>query len=413
MSEPIVPGAGAPLSLEAQPGPAAAEPLYSRNFWLVFAANFTLNSALNLFALFPLFVMRLGASAAAIGAVMGTGSLAALAARPAAGPGIDRFGRRWMALRFLLLDACSIALYLPLGALGWPLFAVRALQGAFDGTARVALFAMVYEILPEHRRGEGMATFSLCGMIPAGIAPLAGEQLIKSYGFEAFFAISVGLCLLAAAATMLVPDDRPPPTAAIRSAPEGPGYWSLLREPALMPLWIVTLLFSLTTSSRVSFVAPYAYLVGIRRVGWYFTIYSAGAVVMRLFGAGVMDRIGLERMLTPSLAVLAVGIALLAFTGHTGMLEVAALIGGVGHGYVYPLLSALVIGRTGLNAMGRCSSIYTSLYDLGAMAGPYILGAVAGVFGYAAMFVVAGGCSLTAAIYLAAVEPRVFGRRLG
>lgn len=411
MSEPIVPG-GVPLPLQVQPSAAGAEPLYSRNFWLVFAASFALNSTLNLFALFPLFVMRLGASAATIGAVMGTGSLAALAVRPAAGPGIDRFGRRWMALRFLLLDACAIALYLPLGALGWPLFAVRALQGALDGTARVALFAMVFEILPEHRRGEGMAIFSLCGQIPAGIAPLAGEQLIKSYGFRAFFAVSVGLCLLAAAAAMLVPDDRPPPAAAHDSAPGVPGYRSLLREPGLMPLWIVTLLFALTTSSRVSFVAPYAYLAGIRRVGWYFTIYAAGAVVVRLFGSGVMDRIGLERMLAPALAVLAAGIGLLALTGHTAMLEIAALIGGVGHGYVYPLLSALVIGRTGLNAMGRCSSIYTSLYDLGAMAGPYILGAVAGLFGYAPMFVVAGACSLAAATYFTTVEPRVLRRRL-
>ena len=46
------------------------------------------------------------------------------------------------------------------------------------------------------------------------------------------------------------------------------------------------------------------------------------------------------------------------------------------------------------------------------MLGPYIFGMVATLFGYAPMFVVAGATSVAAAIYFAAVEPRVFGSRL-
>ena len=80
--------------------------------------------------------------------------------------------------------------------------------------------------------------------------------------------------------------------------------------------------------------------------------------------------------------ILAIGMALIAGTGHAGVLDVAAVIGGFGHGYLYPALSALVIARTDLSAMGRSSSIYTSLYDAGTMAGPYVLGIVGESFGY-------------------------------
>jgi MFS family permease len=118
-------------------------------------------------------------------------------------------------------------------------------------------------------------------------------------------------------------------------------------------------------------------------------------------------------MLPPSFAVLGVGLAMLALTGRYGMLNAAAVIGGIGHGYVYPLLSALVIARTQQNAAGRSSSIYSSLYDFGAMAGPYMLGAIASGAGYPIMFVVSGAFAFAAAAYLAAVEPGALNRRLG
>jgi MFS family permease len=138
-----------------------SEPLYGRNFKLVFAANFALNLAVSLFVMLPAFVMHLGDGAAQIGAVIAAGGVAALAVRPLNGVGVDRLGYRWVAMRFLVLDAVATALYIPVASLGWPMFAVRVVHGAIDGTARVALFAMVYELLPEGRqRGEAMAIFT-------------------------------------------------------------------------------------------------------------------------------------------------------------------------------------------------------------------------------------------------------------
>src|ERR1700730_2359593 len=140
--------------------------IYTRDFWLIFAASFALNCAGNLFLLFPLFIVKLGGGATAIGAIVATGSLAALLMRPLASAAIDRRGCRWTALWMLLIDILAMMLYIPLHALGWPIYAVRAVHGAVEGTARVALFALVYEILPHGRQGEAMATFSLCGMVP-------------------------------------------------------------------------------------------------------------------------------------------------------------------------------------------------------------------------------------------------------
>ena len=289
------------------------------------------------------------------------------------------------------------------------MYAVRAVHGAVDGVARVALFAMVYDILPEARRGEAMATFSLCGQIPAGIAPIVAEELIRLSGFGLFFIFAALLCMVSALFVFFLPGDHP--VRAIGRAPSppssAPSYRSLLADRTLSPLWIVTLLFALGISSRLSFVTPFAYERGVARIGIYFFIYSVMAVLLRMFGARIIDRIGLSRMLLPSMLALAAGLALIARLGSPGMIELAALLGGIGHGYLYPALSALIIERTPINAMGRASSIYTSLYDFGYMSGPYLLGAIATGFGYPAMFIISGAMLLAGAIFYLLFEPVV------
>ena len=141
-------------------------------------------------------------------------------------------------------------------------------------------------------------------------------------------------------------------------------------------------------------------------MGIYFLIYSVTGVVVRVLGRRLLDRVGLARVLVPALAILAIGMALVAGTGHRGVLNLSALIGGFGHGYLYPSLSALVIARTDTVAMGRSSSIYTSLYDAGTFMGPYLLGVVGEFFGYGPVFIVSGAFALVAAGYFVVVEPQ-------
>jgi MFS family permease len=394
-------------------GGAAAGPesIYGRDFWLLFIATFTLNFGSNMFVLFPLFIVGLGGGATSIGAIVGTYSLAALLARPYVGVAIDQRGRRSIAFWAMLLDVGALALYLPIRAIGIPIYLVRAIHGSVEGTARVALFAMVFDVIPESRRGEGMAIFSICGMGSAIVAPLVAEVLIKQIGFIAFFVTSMALAASGAMLALRLPADQPHP-GEHRELAGGARYRELLKDSGLRPLWIVTLLFSLALSSRLSFVAPFAVERGISTVGSYFAIYSIAAVITRIAGGRMLDRVGLARVMVPSFAVLGVGLALVAGTGTTGVLSLAAVIGGLGHGSVYPALSAMVLARTDANAMGRSSSIYTSLYDVGSMTGPYLLGMIGEYLGYPALFVVAGGVALGGALYFAIAEPSSLTKKL-
>jgi predicted MFS family arabinose efflux permease len=394
--------------------PEAPASLYSRDFWLVFTATFALNVALNFFVLLPVFIVRLGGHANTIGAILASAGLAALVARPGSSFAVDRRGRRWTAMWFLVFNALAMAAFIPVRSLGWPIYAVAALNGIANGTARVALFAMVYPLLPRGREGQAMAVQSLSGQGPASFGALLGEVIMRRLGFTVLFASAAALCLFAALAVAMVAKDLPhahQPAAVSARAKDG-GYRALLLNRSLLPYWIVTFCFGFAMSSRISFIAPFAYRQGITSVGIYFTLYGIVAVFVRLSGS-LMDRLGLDRMLAPSLAVMGVGIALVALTGRLGMFEIAALIGGLGHGFAYPVLSAMLIRDTPAGHGSRASSIYTSMWDLSAMVGPFTLGILAHYAGYATMFLIAGGVAIAAAIYLEAIRrglPRAAAR---
>jgi MFS family permease len=384
---------------------------YQLDFWLVFAASSAVGVAANLFVFFPVYIVRQGGNAVAIGAIVGVGALAALAARPALVPLIEGRGRRSVALWSLMLEAVAIALYVPLHSLGWPIYAVRVLQGAADGTARAALFALVFDILPQGRRGEAMALFSLSGQGPAAVGPPIGEALLQFFGFNMLFGVAALLCALAAAATAMLPrkhvENRSARVREQSSTPvKGSSYRTLLLDRKLLPLWVVSFVFAFALAARLSFVAPFAYQKNIAQVGWYFALYSGIAVALRLFGASVLDRVGVERVLGPAMGLLGAGVALLALTGTSGALLGAAMLGGVGHSYAYPAMSAMIIAHTPADAFGESSVVYTSLFDFGSMLAPYLLGLVAALWGYAPMFVLAGLVSIAAGVYFGATEWR-------
>lgn len=383
---------------------------YGRDFWAVFAANFALNGSSNMLVLFPLFIVRLGGGAAMIGAIAAFGLAMALVVRPGVPLAIERMGRRSTVLWALAIEGLALALYIPLHSLGLPLFGVRALHGVCEGTARVALFAMLFNILPEGRHAEAMTIFSLNGMMPAAFAPMIGEEIIRRFGFTGFFLTAAALCGCGAIAMARVSGELGLRTEASDSVDGGAGYRAQLLDRALKPIWIATFLFSAALTSRLNFVAPFASQQRVAQVGVYFVIYSLAAILVRIAGGRLIETVGAERILASSLVTLGLGIGLLCATGRSGMLDLAGAIGGLGHGFSYPALSLLVLRRTQSFTMGRTSTLYTSLFDLAAMIAPYVLGLIAGRAGYGPMFVIAGGCALAAGLYIGVAE-RVLRRR--
>jgi MFS family permease len=369
--------------------PAAAARLYTRHFWAASAAHALLGMGFWMFVVFPLHLEQLGATASRIGVLIAIEPAAAVAVRPILGHLMSRQGRRWMLRIGGVVNLVAVFLYLVVADLGLAMVAVRVLHGIGIGALFTTYFTYAADIAPVHRRTESLAVFGISGILPTALAPALGEEIVIRVGFEAMFATAIVFSIASLAASWWIAE--PEDEAEEEATTEDPqatrtGFWQLVRERQQFGVWTTALVFSLAMSSYVAFLEPYVHLRGLERAGLFFVCYSFAAVTLRTFGRTLPDRVGPRRMLVPALASLALGLYLVARLGSTPSLGAAGLFCGMGHGYLFPILSGLSIEGTNRRTRGTAMSFFTAVFDFGQMVGPPILGTLAEAAGYPAIF---------------------------
>ena len=355
------------------------------------------------FILFPLFIARLGGDELLIGQVMGVGAAAAVLTRPLAGHWLDRHGGRRVLLVASAVNVVSIAALLFLDGFSLSLELLFVVHTIAAGMLFASYFTYAAHIVPLARRNEGVAMFGVAGMLPNGLAPPLGEFLIGRFGFAAFFASAASFSLASLTLSYFLIDVR---EAAIdRGSSVAPTRRQvrslrLALRPELRAILGATLCFGFGIAALFTFLAPYAEATGRGPVGPFFLGYALAAIMTRIVGARLPDRIGPRRVVMPAFLAYGVGLALVTSSSVPGALIAVGLICGAGHGYIFPILSVLVVARTPASARGKAMGLYTAMVDLGTMVGGPVLGAVAKV-GYPEMYLVAAGVTWLALVLLA------------
>jgi predicted MFS family arabinose efflux permease len=397
-----------------------AEPrLFTRNFVVASFVHFTGGMSTATFILFPLFISRQGGDELLIGQVMGIGAAAAVVTRPLAGQVLDRFGGRAVLLGAGAVNALAIAGLLLLDRLSLVLELLFVVHSVAAGALFASYFTYAAHIVPLGRRTEGVAMFGIAGMLPNGLAPPLGEFLIDRWGSAAFFAASAGFSLLSLVLTWFLEDERTgaPHHSHERTAGEARGdaqhtrerWFRLAFRPELRAILIATTFFGFGLAALFTFLAPYALATGRGPVGPFFLGYAVAAIVTRLVGSRLPDRVGPRRIVMPALVAYGVGLALVSFTSGSAGLIIVGLVCGAAHGYIFPILNVLVVARTPARVRGAAVSLYTAMIDLGTMIGGPVLGAIAKV-GYRPMFLVAAGVTWSAVAVLVVLDrPRLVG----
>jgi predicted MFS family arabinose efflux permease len=147
-----------------------------------------------------------------------------------------------------------------------------------------------------------------------------------------------------------------------------------------------------------SFLKNYVESAHVGTVGLFFTSYSSAAILLRVLFGWVPDRLGPLKVLYPSMICIASAMVVLAIAQHSPMVALAGVLAGLGHGYAFPILSALVVARANPADRGSAVALFTAVFDAGILIGSPTLGAVAEGFGYRSMYGVAGVLPLVGAL---------------
>lgn len=365
----------------------AREPLLTRAFVLCSLANLAQGTAFNLYLHLAGFLNGLGADDLEIGVIYGLTAAVAIVARRPLGPYLDRHGYRGVILAGGALNAAVCALYLAVHAMGPGIYLLRVAHGLAEALLFTAFFGYAVDHIPAGRRTEGIALFGISGMLPIALGGVLGEWALARGGFADLFVISAVLAVLSLLLSLPL-RDRPRSRS---EAEPGRGFWGSLGQRDLLPLWWMGTVFALALTSVFAFLRRFVDETGVGSVGDFFAAYAAAAILLRLGFGWLPDRVGPKRLLFPSLAALAVGFLALAGAEDTRDVVIAGVLCGIGHGYVFPILFALVVSRASDADRGSASAIFTALFDVGVVLGGPLFGSLSRGLDFGWTFATAAG----------------------
>jgi MFS family permease len=134
-----------------------------------------------------------------------------------------------------------------------------------------------------------------------------------------------------------------------------------------------------------AFFPIYAINHGVTNPGLFFTTVAIMLILGRALGGKIIDSYNRERIILPCLTAYIISMATLAFSKTLPMFILAAVIWGIGHAFLIPILMVFALDRGG-SSPGPVMGTFHGTVDLGFALGPVIMGMILHSTSYPVMF---------------------------
>ena len=368
--------------------------LFTPRFFVMCGFSFTVFlSAFQLLPTAPFHILDLGGSTFASGLFLGFLTYSSALSAPLTGSYADRVGpRRVLIISSLFLVAASL-LYAVITDVK-VLLALVLVHGVFWSGLLSASATYMTNLLPEGRRAEGIGYWGLSTLAAIAVAPTVGFW-VYSRGW-------LWLCLLSAALNLAMTliatrlEEQP------RHMPE-PGARGGLLEWRVLIISVTLALYSFGYGGLTSFTALYADASGAPRSLYLTTLAIVILITRPVFGR-LGDRFGYRNVFIPCLALITVGLGVLAFGGTRSYMVASAIIFGIGFGTAYPTYVGYVMKEVSATRRGAAFGAILAAFDTGIGTGSTTMGWLIQRFDYASAFAVAAVLAALALPYFIAVD---------
>jgi MFS family permease len=340
-------------------------------------------------AVMPLFADASGSHGGA-GLANGALLLATVAGELVTPRFVARVGYRWAlgagltllgAPALLLLTFSSFPMILLVGGLRGLGFAVTVVAGG----------ALTAALIPDERRGEGLALVGLVGGVPSLVALPFGVWAANHWGFGIVFVITAVAPLAAIVTLPGLPGCKP-------TARGQHGVLSGLRNRAIMrpatifaasasAAGVVVTFLPLAMAHRASWVAPAALF-----------LQPTAATLGRWVAGRLGDHGGQTRLLVPSVTLAVIGMAAMAITASAPIVVAGAATFGVGFGVLQNASLSLMYARVPKSGYGAVSAIWNAGYDVGMAAGAIGVGVLVSASGFTPAFLITAATMVPALV---------------
>lgn len=310
---------------------------YSRNFWALSFAMLMFMTSFNL--IIPElndFVSSLNGEKYK-GLIISLFTITAGLSRPFSGKMADTIGRK-STLFIGAAVSTVITLMYPLTGTLFFFFTLRFLHGFSTGFFPTGATALVTDLLPINKRGQGMGVFGTAISLGIGIGQFLGSPITNFIGLNGLFVVSG---LLSIVSFLLI--------ATVRETLSNPEKFQLkvlkismsdAYESKVLPAALVMFLTS-ACSGLIFVLSPdISGFLKIDNKGWFFLYYVISTIAVRLVAGKISDVIGRRKTLLIGIFILAISMILLAFIETVFWYTVASFIFGIATGINSPTLFA-------------------------------------------------------------------------
>lgn len=385
--------------------------LFTAHFFVMCGFTFTVFlSVFQILPIAPFHILDLGGGIFASGLFLGFLTYASAISAPVTGAIGDRLGhRRVLLICSLVIAGFSIAY--GLSPTYHILLGLAIVHGVFWSGLLSAGGAYMTSFVPEHRRAEGLGYWGLSSVLAIAVAPNLGF-FIYQHGWRWVCTSSLSLNLLMAAIAWRLPDrttpERTRQTASLQPAPgtrySAPGA---LLEWRVIVLSVTLFLYSFGYGGITSFAALYASANGVTPKGIYLTALALVILASRPLAVPIADRYGYRRVFVPCLALIPIGLALLAIGGSRFWMVLSAAVFGLGFGTAYPVFAAYILQRVAANRRGAAFGAMLAAFDTGIGTGSTLMGGLIGRLGFGPAFGVAALISALSLPYFLIADRRL------
>ena len=326
---------------------------------------------------------QLGEDAAVGGLLVSLAAFASIIAMPIAGALTDRWGPRRVIAGAAVLSTAGLILVLVMLTVP-SLAASRIVFGAGNAAVATALTAWVVAETPAAERGRALGLFGLSVWVGLALGPVIGENLLQLFGYKAVWATAVFVQLAGLLLAMLARDGSAPPRPVIdrtAPAPAGRPIVATLARPGS-----VGFLAWAAEGFLIAFLIAHLIGNGVEAQGLFgaanvFTVFALSVVASRLLLGGLPDRIGATITARISLAVLAAGLAVLAFAGDFPSAAVGAVLIGVGYSPLFPALTLLSTQQLARDRRATGVGVFSAFTSAGYATGSLVGGILVSTLG--------------------------------
>ncbi|MCX7838083.1 MAG: MFS transporter [Anaerolineae bacterium] len=347
----------------------------SRFVWLVayaivFVSFFDNHSLLPIIA--P-YAQSLGASVALVGLIVGAYSAVNLLGNLGAGYWMDRIGRKLPLVAGLVIVGSALALY-PFATDPYALLGLRVVHGFGAALVSPASLAYIGDTALPKTRGRAMAFYGAAIGLTVLIGPPLAGVLRDRLGYAYIFAMLSALMFLVVVPAFIFIGESLTRTERARVNP-----LHLLKNRRLSLAYTSAFCLMVSLGGLIVFLPLTGQALGLpsARVGMLFASFALAAILVQMLPFGrVSDRWGRERAMMLGLALIALGLFALALMQQWETLLLAMFVYGVGFGFLFPAMTALLADETTPQTRGTASGIFTAVYSLGVTVGTSAAGAL-------------------------------------